>query len=111
MQLAESFLSEGSKIPGRRLEGGAANQHQPAPRPAAGPYSGFLVEVKERIRRGQYEALKAVNKELLSLYWDLGETIHQKQEALGWGKSVVENLAKDLQTEFPGRNGFSARNL
>lgn len=74
-------------------------------------YSGFLGEVKERIRRGQYEALRAVNKELLSLYWDLGETIHQKQEALGWGKSVVENLAKDLQLEFPGRNGFSAQNL
>jgi len=24
---------------------------------------------------------------------------------------VVENLARDLQAEFPGRNGFSARNL
>ena len=37
--------------------------------------------------------------------------IHQKQTALDWGKSVVETLARDLQAEFPGRNGFSANNL
>lgn len=74
-------------------------------------YLGFLVEIKTRIRHAQYQAFRAVNNELLSLYWDLGESIHQKQEVLGWGKSVVETLARDLQAEFPGRNGFSARNL
>jgi predicted nuclease of restriction endonuclease-like (RecB) superfamily len=45
------------------------------------------------------------------LYWEIGELIHHKQETLGWGKSVVETLARDLQSEFPGRNGFSANNL
>jgi predicted nuclease of restriction endonuclease-like (RecB) superfamily len=74
-------------------------------------YGDFLVAVKTRIRQAQYQALRATNKELLALYWDLGESIHRKQEALGWGKAVVENLARDLQAEFPGRNGFSARNL
>jgi predicted nuclease of restriction endonuclease-like (RecB) superfamily len=74
-------------------------------------YGDFLVAVKTRIRQAQYQALRAANKELLALYWDLGESIHRKQEALGWGKSVVETLARDLQAEFPGRNGFSARNL
>lgn len=78
---------------------------------ASDDYSGFLGEVKARIRRGQYDALKAVNKELLSLYWDLGQSIHYRQETMGWGRSVVENLARDLQLEFPGRNGFSAQNL
>lgn len=78
---------------------------------SANDYLGFLVEIKTRIRHAQYQALRAVNNELLSLYWDLGESIHQKQEVLGWGKSVVETLARDLQAEFPGRNGFSARNL
>jgi predicted nuclease of restriction endonuclease-like (RecB) superfamily len=38
-------------------------------------------------------------------------SIVDKQEQLGWGKSVVENLAQDLQKEFPGTKGFSARNL
>ena len=78
---------------------------------SANDYLGFLVEIKTRIRQAQYQAFRAVNNELLSLYWDLGESIHQKQEVLGWGKSVVQSLANDLQAEFPGRNGFSAQNL
>ena len=74
-------------------------------------YPGFLVEIKARIRQAQYRALRAVNAELVRLYWDIGESIHRKQETLGWGKSVVETLARDLQAEFPGQNGFSAANL
>jgi predicted nuclease of restriction endonuclease-like (RecB) superfamily len=74
-------------------------------------YGDFLVAVKSRIRQAQYQALRAANKELLGLYWDLGESILRKQESLGWGKSVVENLARDLQYEFPGQNGFSTANL
>ena len=78
---------------------------------AAHGYAEFLAQIKTRIRQRQYEALRAVNRELVSLYWELGESIDRKQEELGWGKSVVENLARDLQREFPGRNGFSAQNL
>jgi predicted nuclease of restriction endonuclease-like (RecB) superfamily len=78
---------------------------------SANDYPGFLIEIKARIRQAQHQALRAVNAELLGLYRDIGESIHRKQETLGWGKSVVETLARDLQAEFPGRNGFSARNL
>ena len=74
-------------------------------------YGPFLADLKVRIRQAQYEALRAANKELLQLYWDIGESILRKQQEVGWGKSVVETLARDLQDEFPGRNGFSARNL
>lgn len=74
-------------------------------------YAEFLLETKERIRRRQYEALRAVNRELVALYWELGESIHRTQETLGWGKAVVETLARDLQAELPGRNGFSVQNL
>jgi predicted nuclease of restriction endonuclease-like (RecB) superfamily len=74
-------------------------------------YGQFLAELKVRIRQAQYRALRAANKELLQLYWDIGESIHRKQQEVGWGKAVVETLARDLQAEFPGRNGFSAQNL
>lgn len=74
-------------------------------------YARFLMEVKECVRAAQYEALKAVNKEHISLYWDLGKMISERQEARGWGKSIVENLAADLQAEYPGIGGFSASNL
>ncbi len=74
-------------------------------------YAHFLHAVKQHIRDRQLQAMRSVNRELVGLYWDIGELIHQKQASLGWGKSVVETLARDLQAEFPGRNGFSARSL
>lgn len=74
-------------------------------------YPGLLTEIKERIRSAQYEALKAVNKELAGLYWDIGRMIVERQDVEGWGKAVVEQLAADLRTEFPGVGGFSASNL
>ncbi len=74
-------------------------------------YASFLQEIKQQIRDRQLRALRNVNRELVELYWALGELIHQKQMMLGWGKSVVQTLAQDLQAEFPGRNGFSANNL
>jgi predicted nuclease of restriction endonuclease-like (RecB) superfamily len=74
-------------------------------------YASFFHQIKGRIRDRQLQAMRSVNRELMELYWDIGELIHLKQEVLGWGKSVVETLARDLQAEFPGRNGFSAQNL
>ena len=74
-------------------------------------YGSLLGEIKERIRSAQYEALRAVNKELVFLYRDIGKMIIEKQKGETWGKSVVEMLAKDLQAEFPGIKGFSARNI
>lgn len=76
-----------------------------------GDYGALLIEVKERIRSAQYEALKAVNKELTSLYWDIGRMIAERQRNEGWGQAVVEKLAADLREEYPGTAGFSASNL
>ena len=74
-------------------------------------YSALLQDIKHRIRAAQYQALRAVNKELVQLYWDIGQIIVKKQSVEGWGKSVVEKLASDLQKDFPGMLGFSARNI
>ena len=74
-------------------------------------YLTLLSEIKTRISNAQYEALKAVNIELITLYWDIGRIIIEKQQAGSWGKSVVEQLAKDLQLAFPGMQGFSSRNI
>jgi predicted nuclease of restriction endonuclease-like (RecB) superfamily len=74
-------------------------------------YVNFFSEIRQKIRDRQLQALRSVNRELVALYWEIGQLIHQKQQILGWGKSVVETLARDLQREFPGRNGFSAQNL
>ena len=62
----------------------------------------LLVQIKDRIRSAQYTALRAVNRELIELYWDIGRIIVERQSGQTWGRSVVQNLAKDLQSEFPG---------
>ena len=74
-------------------------------------YVSFIKDIKDLIYRRQYEAMKHVNTELIQLYWEIGEEIDKQQREQRWGKSVVEILAKELQKEFPGVQGFSARNL
>ena len=74
-------------------------------------YKRFFDEIKEVIRVAQYEALKKVNKELINLYWKVGQMIVEKQERYGWGKSIVETLSEDLQKEYPGVRGYSSSNL
>jgi predicted nuclease of restriction endonuclease-like (RecB) superfamily len=74
-------------------------------------YAVLLNDIKQRIRSAQYEALKAVNTEMISLYWDIGRMIIERQKDEAWGKSVVERLARDLRAEFPGVHGFSTRNI
>ena len=74
-------------------------------------YKTFLSEIKEKVYRSQYEALKLVNRALIKLYWEIGQSIIEKQIKHKWGKSIVENLSKDLHKEFPGISGFSVQNL
>jgi predicted nuclease of restriction endonuclease-like (RecB) superfamily len=74
-------------------------------------YKQTLEEIKRRVRSAQYEALKAVNKEQIALYWDIGRIIVSRQKSKGWGKSIVEQLSADLRQEFPGITGFSTRNI
>jgi len=76
-----------------------------------GEFKDFVKEIKNRILSSQYEALKKVNKELIDLYWNIGKEIVAKQEAYGWGKSVVKNLSDELRKEFVGIKGFSVQNL
>ena len=74
-------------------------------------YLQFLDDIKGTIQKTQVRVARAANQELIRLYWQIGQSIVEKQDALGWGKSVVEQLAKDLTESFAGRRGFSARNL
>jgi predicted nuclease of restriction endonuclease-like (RecB) superfamily len=74
-------------------------------------YLSLLEAIKARIQHAQYEALKVVNRAHILLNWDIGKMILEKQEQLGWGKSVVTQMSKDIQVEFPGIRGYSPDNL
>lgn len=78
---------------------------------AAPGYGEFLAELTTRVRVARLQAGRAVNRELVLLYWDIGRGIVEKQERAGWGDAVVERLAGDLRAEFPGVTGFSARSV
>lgn len=71
----------------------------------------LLSTVKTTIQTGQQEAIKQVNRALIDVYWQIGRHIVESQQKNGWGKSVVEDLSRDLKTSFPNQTGFSARNL
>jgi predicted nuclease of restriction endonuclease-like (RecB) superfamily len=74
-------------------------------------YPEFLEDIKSRIRSAQIKASLSASRELILLYWDLGRSIVDRQQRDGWGKSVVDKLAEDLQRAFPGMEGFSPRNV
>lgn len=74
-------------------------------------YAEFLTSLKERILAARTTAVRAVNRELVLLYWDIGRGIVEKQDRAGWGDAVVSRLASDLRSAFPDMRGFSAANL
>jgi predicted nuclease of restriction endonuclease-like (RecB) superfamily len=74
-------------------------------------YGELLDDLKTRIRRSQLKASLAVNTEMILLYWDIGQTIHQRQQQEGWGTGVIPRLSKDIRNELPELKGFSERNI
>lgn len=74
-------------------------------------YPQLLNDLKERIRTAQVRAAVAVNRELVLLYWQIGQMILDRQAQAGWGAKVIDQLSKDLRREFPEIKGFSSRNL
>lgn len=74
-------------------------------------YEDFLTSLKTRIRQAQIKAALAINRELIILYWQIGQDIIQRQNEEGWGAKVIDRLARDLKREFPDIKGFSPRNL
>ena len=59
-------------------------------------YQDFLLAIKSQVVQSRVGAARAVNRSLIGLYWSLGQLIVERQEALGWGKAVVERLSADL---------------
>jgi len=79
--------------------------------PAPEGYADWLAELKGRIHRAQQRATLAVNRELITLYWQIGRDILERQAQQGWGAKVIERLSHDLRATFPEMKGFSRSNL
>ena len=71
-------------------------------------YAAFVADLKSRITSAHLSAARSVNRELILLYWDIGQAIVEKQRTAKWGDSIVEQIAADLRHEFPDMRGFSS---
>ncbi len=74
-------------------------------------YALVLRDLKEKIGLARLRAAFTVNTQLLQLYWEIGNTILQRQKQEGWGTKVIGRLAADLRSEFPDMKGLSQRNF
>lgn len=68
-------------------------------------------EVLALIEAARARAFKAVNTELVGLYWQLGEYISRKIESAEWGDGVVDELASAIARQYPGLRGYTRPNL
>jgi len=71
-------------------------------------YFTILEDIKTRIKTAQYKAVLGANKELMELYWSIGQIIVSNTS---YGVKFIENLSMDILSEFPDIKGFSVRNL
>ena len=72
---------------------------------------GQFDEVIHIIDNARSRAMKAVNAELIQMYWEIGSYVSGRVKNGGWGKSVVADFSEFLQAHYPGTRGFSAQNI
>jgi len=69
----------------------------------------WINELKRTIKSARQKVTATINSQVLELYWEIGKEISSKQNT--WGSNIIENVAKELNSEFPEMKGFSRRNL
>lgn len=74
-------------------------------------YAAQLSQLKHQIRSAQIRAALSVNRELIHLYWHIGQVLLERQRSARWGAKVLDQLSADLRQEFPDMKGFSSTNL
>jgi len=70
-----------------------------------------FIDIIQLIKQSRANAIRAVNAELINLYWIIGEYVSKKIEQSEWGESVVTELAKYIRQNEPEIKGFSDKNL
>jgi len=74
-------------------------------------YRKLLEDLKRTVAAARWRTQRTVNTELLTLYWQLGDAVLQRQHAEGWGTRVIDRLATDLRAAFPDMRGLSRSNI
>lgn len=63
------------------------------------------------IQQSRVNALKAVNSELINLYWNVGAYISERIKLANWGEKTVDELSAFINKNHPDIKGFNRRGL
>lgn len=74
-------------------------------------YTDFIQEIKRAVSQQRIKSVVSANTSMIVLYWEIGNSILQRQQVQGWGAKVIDRMSVDLKNEFPEMSGFSPRNL
>ena len=74
-------------------------------------YKDWFLLISQKITSARIATSIKVNTELLQLYFDIGSSVLDVQERLGWGSQIIDRLSSHIKREFPESTGFSVRNL
>ncbi|MCL1896788.1 MAG: DUF1016 N-terminal domain-containing protein [Clostridiales bacterium] len=74
-------------------------------------YSEAVKEIRNAILQSRYRVARVGNRELLSLYYNVGQYVSENSRAGKWGTGAIETISDRLQTELPGVRGFSPMNI
>lgn len=74
-------------------------------------YKNLINSIKNKVTAARLRAVLAVNLEQIKLYWEIGDTIIERQKCTQWGSKLLEQISHDLQIAFPDMKGFSRSNV
>jgi predicted nuclease of restriction endonuclease-like (RecB) superfamily len=74
-------------------------------------YAELITKLKQKVATARLKAHRAVNTELIKLYWTIGKELLARQKLESWGSKYLEQVSRDLKLAFPGMRGFSTTNL
>jgi len=68
-------------------------------------------EIISIIEHARENAFRAVNQELISMYWEIGKFVSDKVRSADWGKATVKDFSDFIRSHYIGIQGFSASNI
>ncbi len=74
-------------------------------------YNKAVQLIKSAILQNQLEAAKAVNRQMLALYYGVGKYVSDNTRKGVWGTGAIETISEQLRRERPGLRGFGVSNI
>ena len=74
-------------------------------------YNEAVQQIKSAILQSQLEAAKAVNRQMLALYYGIGKFVSDNTRTGTWGTGAIESISEQLRRELPGLRGFSPTSI